>query len=291
MAEFEIATASAADVRLFSEWAAEEQWNPGRSDSLAFAAADPAGFLVGRLDGEPIASISGVRYGADFAFLGLYIVRPSERGKGYGIRIWRALMEQLAGRSSSGRWGGEGIRTVALDGVADQQPNYRKSGFRHAYNHIRHEGIPPLITTDVALVDGRSIPFDQLAAYDRRFFPAARDAFLATWVGLPAHRSLAAVRDGELEGFAVLRPAQTGMRIGPVHAASDEIAAALISGLAATQPGTPIAVDVPDRNLPALKLAERLGLAPTFECARMYTGAVPELDHDGIFATTTLELG
>ncbi len=28
-----------------------------------------------------------------------------------------------------------------------------------------------------------------------------------------------------------------------------------------------------------------------FECARMYTGGVPDLDQGGIFATTTLELG
>jgi GNAT superfamily N-acetyltransferase len=273
---FEIATASAAEVQRFSEWAAAEGWNPGRSDSLAFAAADPAGFLVGRLDGEPIASISGVRYGAGFAFLGLYIVRPEERGKGYGIQMWRALMEQLADRN------------VALDGVSDQQPNYRKSGFRHAYNHIRHEGIPGPITTAVELVDGRSVPFDQLAAYDRRFFPAARDAFLALWVSLPGHHSLAAVRNGRLEGFAVRRPSHAGARIGPLYAASEEIAAALIAGLAKD---TQIAVDVPDNNPTALKLADQLGLRSTFECARMYTGAVPDVDTTGIFATTTLELG
>ncbi|GAB3927120.1 GNAT family N-acetyltransferase [Kribbella albertanoniae] len=276
---FEIATAGTADVRRFSDWAADEQWNPGNSDPLAFAAADPTGFFVGQLDGEPIASVSGVRYGSDYGFLGLYIVRPSERGKGYGIRVWNRVMEHLAGRN------------VALDGVVEQQPNYHKSGFRHAHNHIRHEGVPTgsAPAQDVELVDGRSVPFDQLTTYDRRFFPAARDAFLALWVSLPGHRSLAAIRDGQVVGFAVLRPARSGARIGPVHAASDEIAAALITGL--VEPGESVVIDVPDVNLPAMKLAERLGLAPVFECARMYTGGVPDVDQDGIFATTTLELG
>ncbi|GAA1683037.1 GNAT family N-acetyltransferase [Kribbella yunnanensis] len=273
---FEIATAGAADIQRFTEWAAEEQWNPGASDALAFAAADPNGFFVGRLDGEPIASVSGVRYGPDFGFLGLYIVRPSERGKGYGIRIWQHVMQHF------------GDRNVALDGVVDQQANYQKSGFRHAWNHIRHEGIPAVTTADIGLVDGRSVPFDQLVAYDRRFFPAARDAFLAQWISMPGYRSLAAIHDGRLAGFAVLRPARSGSRIGPLYAAGDEIAAALISELAA---GQSVGLDVPDRNLPAMKLVERLGLVPTFECARMYTGAVPDLDHDGIFASTTLELG
>ena len=31
-------------------------------------------------------------------------------------------------------------------------------------------------------VDARSVPFDRLAAYDRRFFSEARDSFLAAWI-------------------------------------------------------------------------------------------------------------
>ena len=51
---FEIATAGAADIARMSQWAADEGWNPGRTDWLAFTAADPEGFLIGRLDGEPV---------------------------------------------------------------------------------------------------------------------------------------------------------------------------------------------------------------------------------------------
>ena len=130
MAELEIGTASAAELVKLGDWAAEEGWNPGQSDTLAFVAADPSGFLVGRLDGEPIASISAVRYGTEYGFIGFYIVRPEFRGKGYGIQLWRAGMERLAGCN------------VALDGVVDQQEKYRRSGFRHAYNHVRYEGVP-----------------------------------------------------------------------------------------------------------------------------------------------------
>jgi GNAT superfamily N-acetyltransferase len=260
------------------QWAADEQWNPGRSDVLAFTAADPSGFLVGKRDGDVVACCSGVRYGTDYGFLGFYITRPDLRGQGYGIQLWQAVMEHLAGR------------TVGLDGVVDQQENYRKSGFHRALNHVRYAGVPAAEEEprDVSLVDGRSIPFRELAAYDRRFFPTARDAFLSLWVNLPGHTSLAAIRDGRLEGFGVLRPADAGLRIGPLYAASDQVALALLNRLAE---GAEVAVDVPDVNLPAVKLMERLGLEPTFECARMYTGPVPSVDQNGIFATTTLELG
>ena len=48
----------------------------------------------------------------------------------------------------------------------------------------------------VTLIDARQVRFDRLAAYDRRFFPEPRDAFLAIWVALPERVSAVALRDG-----------------------------------------------------------------------------------------------
>ncbi len=81
---FEIGTASAADVILMAEWAAAENWNPGLTDARAFVVADPRGFLIGRMDGEPVTCISVVRYGETFGFLGMYIARSDVRGRGLG---------------------------------------------------------------------------------------------------------------------------------------------------------------------------------------------------------------
>ncbi|MFD3911583.1 GNAT family N-acetyltransferase [Streptomyces sp. NPDC058603] len=281
MVTFEIVTANADDIEQLATWADEEGWNPGESDRHSFFPTDPGGFIFGRLNGEPVASVSAVRYGADFGFIGFYIARPAVRGQGYGIQVWRAAMARLAGRN------------IGLDGVIDQQENYRKSGFRKAWNNIRYEGVPAAtgIPGGIRLTDARRISFDQLAAYDRRFFPAERDAFLASWIGLPDRMSLAAVHDGELRGFAAIRPCSGASRIGPLYAASPEIAAALLSGLAATVPGAPVAIDIPDINAPSVRLAEELGLTPSFEAARMYTGPVPEMDLPGLYAVTSLELG
>ncbi|MBT2525094.1 GNAT family N-acetyltransferase [Streptomyces sp. ISL-99] len=282
MAAFEIGVASADDIALLGDWADAEGWNPGLGDGCTFFATDPHGFLVGRLDGEPAACVSVVRYGPDFGFLGLYITRPPLRGQGYGIQLWRAGMARLDGRN------------VGLDGVVEQQGNYRKSGFRSAWNNIRYEGIPsgdPPAPAGVGLVDARTLPFTQLAAYDRRFFPAARDHFLASWIAAPQRTALAAVRDGELRGFAVLRACRAASRIGPLYAESPEVAAALVSALGATTPGEQVAIDVPDIHPEAGRLVEQLGLTPTFETARMYTGPVPRIDCSGLFGITSLELG
>ncbi|MFE4795384.1 GNAT family N-acetyltransferase [Streptomyces sp. NPDC056708] len=282
MPNFEITTASADDLTMLTQWAHAEGWNPGLTDRHAFFAADPRGFLIGRLDGEPVSCVSVVRYGSGFGFLGFYLTRPELRGRGYGIQLWRAGMARLDGRN------------VGLDGVVDQQPNYRRSGFRSVWTNMRYEGLPlaaPTAPAGTALVDARTLPFGQLASYDRRFFPADRDSFLAPWIAGPARTSLAAVRDGELRGLAVMRPCRTSSRIGPVYAESPEVAGALVGALAATDPGTPVAIDVPDINPAAVHLAEQLGLTPSFETARMYTGPTPDVDHAGLFGITSLELG
>ncbi len=278
---FEIAVGSADDVQRMASWANDEGWNPGRTDARAFFAADPAGFLIGRLHGEPQACISVVKYGTGFGFLGFYIARPPVRGKGYGIQVWNAGMARLAGRN------------VGLDGVVAQQGNYKKSGFRLAWNNIRHEGPPPAgkPPAGVTFADARSIGFDRLAAYDRRFFPEARDSFLASWITLPERASLVALRDGEIAGFAVMRTCAAASRVGPLYGATPEIASALVGALATTLGATAVAIDVPDRNKPAVKLAERIGLKPSFETARMYTGADPDVDYAGLFGVTSLELG
>ncbi|MBW5483889.1 GNAT family N-acetyltransferase [Streptomyces bambusae] len=274
-------------------WADDEGWNPGDTDRFAFAVADPEGFLVGRVDGEPAACISAVRYGTGFGFIGFYIARPEFRGQGYGIQLWRAGMARLDGR------------LVGLDGVVEQQDNYRRSGFRHAWNNARYEGVPhgvpegagtgPAAGGDpgrgVELVDAAALPFGALAAYDRRFFPEPRDAFLAAWLGMPGRTAVAAVRDGRIEGLGVVRPSSAAARVGPLYAASPQVAAALLRRLAAHVPGGAVAVDVPDANPAAGALMAELGLVPTFETARMYTGPAPRLDLAALYGVTSLELG
>ncbi|MFI0979783.1 GNAT family N-acetyltransferase [Streptomyces sp. NPDC021093] len=280
-----IAAASVSDLHLMRAWADAEGWNPGVADAQPFFAADPGGFLLARREGDdtPTSCVSVIRYGTDHAFLGLYLTRPELRGQGYGIQVWNAGMERLKGRN------------VGLDGVVAQQPNYRKSGFTSAWTNTRYEGVPqdgtPALPGDVTVVDATTLPFTELAAYDRRFFPAPRDAFLASWLTAPHRTAVAAIRDGNLAGLAVLRTCTAASRIGPLYAETPDIAATLLTTLAATTPGVPIALDAPDCNPAAIRLAERLALTPTFETARMYTAEPPDIDRTGLYAITTLELG
>ena len=121
--------------------------------------------------------------------------------------------------------------------------------------------------------------------------PASRESFLALWVSLPERAGLVALRDGEIAGFAVMRACPAAFKVGPLYAASPDIAAALVSGLAARMKPQAIAIDVPEMNPPAIALAERMGLKPSSQSARMYTGPFPAIDRAGLFGITSLELG
>src|SRR6185503_3842516 len=153
------------------------------------------------------------------------------------------------------------------------------------WNNVRFEGVPPPVRplAGIDLVDARTISFDKLAAYDRRFVPAERESFLAAWVGLPERASLVALRGGEIVGFAVMRACPAGYKIGPLYAGTADIAMALTSGLAAKMAPRTVVIDVPDVNAPALRLAEQMGFKTTSMSARMYTGTAPAIDRAGLF--------
>jgi len=274
-------TMTRAEVAPALEWAAGEGWNPGLHDPASFFAADPQGFFVGLLAGEPVASLSVVRYGRTFAFLGLYIVRPAFRGRGLGWTLWQHGMASAAGRQ------------VGLDGVVAQQDNYRKSGFVPAWRNVRYQGIGGAPAgVDPRLVRLQALPFRAVQAYDQPFFPADRGAFLAAWLAQGDATALGWVDAGALRGYGVIRRCREGWKIGPLFADDESVAESLFAALRShAGPGEPVFLDIPEPNAAAVALTKRHGMRMVFETARMYTGAAPQVPMDRMYGITTFELG
>lgn len=280
MSELVIRTATRDEVDIMLDWAAAEGWNPGLNDADAFHTADGEGYLIGLIEGEPIACISVVTYGDDFAFLGFFICRPDFRGRGHGMAIWNAGLASLRGR------------TIGLDGVVEQQPNYIKSGFKLAHRNIRYRGPASgetIAAPNLSKIDATGIA-DAVVDYDRPFFPSNRERFLRAWIK-PPRSTLAYTSNGKLLGYGTIRACREGRKIGPLFAETKAVAEALFSALTAPWPGEPIFLDVPEPNAAAIALAESRGMTPVFETARMYRGPAPEIPLKRIFGITTFELG
>jgi GNAT superfamily N-acetyltransferase len=265
------------ETETLMDWARIEGWNPGLADASAFHAADPQGFIGCFVDDEMAAGISAVRYGDDFGFIGLYIAHPGYRGKGYGRRVWDAAMAHLEGR------------TVGLDGVPEQQANYRGMGFEPHYETFRWSGsIPGAACRDVAAAspDMRK----SIVSYDRHFFPAERSGFLAQWL-TPPRLAMVMVRDGVVHGYAVCRKCHDGFKIGPLFADTAADAECLLKACAAQTAGRTIHIDVPVLQAELAGILEANGFSKGFATARMYRGPAPPVRMLGVFAVSTLELG
>lgn len=274
-----VTQATLDDWPVIGGWAADEGWNPGLSDGPAFFAQDPEGFFIGRIDGEPVSAISVVTYGADYAFLGCYLVRPDLRGRGHGFTTWKTALAHA------------GTRTVGLDGVVAQQDNYSQSGFELAHRTVRFVGEAPAAEVPAGVRPARPADLAALTAYDSACYPADRPRFLAAWLTGVGHHAVVRHDGARVTGYGVLRPGRDTLRIGPLFADTAEDARALFTALTAEAAGAPVAIDVPETNPVAVALAETAGLTPSFETARMYTGPVRDHARERVFGVTTLELG
>ncbi len=253
------------EVALILNWAAAEGWNPGLSDAAAFHAADPEGFFVAEVEGQPVAAVSVVNHDAAQAFLGLYLCRPEYRGRGLGWALWRHGLAHAGGG------------TVGVDGVAAQEANYARSGFvRHGATR-RWEGVlAPTPSPGIRLAgrgDGTA-----LVALDRAAVGHDRAAFLAAWLAPAPDRTPVVEAAGG--GFATARRCRHGAKIGPVIAAEAGAALSLArAALAALYPATgapvPVALDLPEANAPLTEAVRRLGFTNSFTAARMYKGPAP----------------
>lgn len=265
------------DVHLALDWARTEGWNPGLDDAAAFYSADRDGFYMARVADVPAAVISVVNHTPELAFLGLYIAAPTYRGQGVGMSLWTHALEH-AGR-----------RTVGLDGVPDQQSNYRKSGFEKAGETHRFSGR----LEGRASPDVRSLRDGEMAAaqaVEARASGYAKPEFAAEWfTDRETRRTLVLDREG-VAGLVTVRTCAEGHKIGPLVAGTVSDAETLFRAAVAEVDAGDVMIDVPDDCPELMAFCAGEGLTVSFNTARMYRGAAPT-PGPGQRAVATLELG
>ena len=310
-----VRTLQKTELNAALEWAGREGWNPGLDDAEAFFNADPTGFHGVFSGNEFVACISVVKHDVAFAFLGLYLCHPDWRGQGYGWQVWQAAMDTAQG-------------TVGLDGVVEQQANYRRSGFEFAWNNARYRGVfrpsaiaaspdvYPDASTDAAERSATGPREDALykvtrvqpvgeshrsavVAFDRIVTGTQRTAFTTAWYTDTSTRRSYCIQHGDkIVAVGTIRQCLEGYKIGPLFcpdaATAQHVVTAMLRDLpsVATGPeGHAVYLDVPSNHPEAVSFAQSLAMQPVFETARMYRGAPPAGQQQSVFGLTTLELG
>lgn len=270
---------SLEDLGQVLDWANAEGWNPGLEDAAAFHAADPEGFFLKTVDGKAAAAISVVNHSDQFAFLGLYICRPEFRAQGHGIEVWKAGLAHA------------GSRCVGLDGVPDQQENYKKSGFVASGKTVRFRGILPTFDN----VSESARPVEDLTTVieaNAQATGVSRLRFAANWFqSNETRQTLVLANSAKPLAFATVRRCHEGFKVGPLHAGDEEQAKAILSAISKTAVGAPVFIDVPDASPKLATLLTGFGFEPVFETARMYLGQPPKTSMPDYYSVASLELG
>lgn len=269
------------EIDLALNWLVEQGANPGKYDVEAFYRTDQTGFFAATLNDEPIGLLSAVAYDDDYGFVSFNLVQPAHEGQGVEIQLWDQALTYLGGR------------IVGVDATRERQPTCEKLGLHPAYRHIRYEGrggIDAPKSTQYDIVPLDQIPFPVLAAYDRRIFGAERAVFLKWWLRQPNAVKLAMLRGDKIVGYGLIRPCQTGWRVGPLFADTPQIAKDLVKVMLNQLPTGPVYMDMPDANPAALELARTLRMKPVSETQRMYRGDAPDVPLHQVFGATLLNL-
>lgn len=211
--------------------------------------------------GEILGTAMWWSTGAEAGTLGMVLVAPAQQGKGVG----RALTQAAIG--STGR------RALMLNATEAGLRLYDSLGFRAAGAVRQHQG--RLVTsprpTTVSARPFETADSATLTALDAAAFGAPRAALLDHLLRI-GHAMVLETVDG-VSGFAIRRAFGRGQVIGPLVAANEEDAIALVAAIAA--PGL-LRVDIPAEATRLAGWLSDAGLPCIDSATTMLCGTWPE---------------
>jgi GNAT superfamily N-acetyltransferase len=273
-----------SDLTTLISWASIEGWNPGKNDAEVFWNTDPNGFYGFYDDNKLIAGGAIISYSKEYGFMGLFIVHRDYRSKGIGRKLWHLRRDYLINRLNTNA-------SIGMDGVLNMQPFYNRGGFNIAFRDERYEFTSTVLlcSSKVSLIT--KADFEDINTYDSIYFGCQRTIFLKNWLQMPDSKAIQYSENNKILGYAVIRKAETGYKIGPLFANNKKIAEELFKSCLSMASNNSIFLDIPTINPNAVSLVKKYKGKYVFECARMYYGEIPKIAVNNIYGITTFELG
>jgi GNAT superfamily N-acetyltransferase len=263
-------------------------WNQRVADWRVLLQLAPAGSFAAVVDSGIIGTAIGIDYG-EFGWIAMMLVDPAWRGRGIGARLLEEAMSAVP----------PGI-PIRLDATPLGRPLYQRYGFEDEAMLTRHVAEPLDVARgrqssrhvdpepDVASRHVRSLTEKDLPAVnalDDRVFGGHRHSVLK-WAldGAPQYAHVIQTSAGAHYCFG--RPGRLFDQIGPVVAADDGTARALVSASMRGATGRAIVVDAFDRHTGFTVWLKSQGFSasrPLFRMRRAGHGGESGRD-DGTFA-------
>ena len=276
-------------------------WNQKIRHWEELLAWEPQGCFVAEWKGTPVGTVTTTRYGAGLAWIGMLLVHPDHRGRGIGKALLQRALDQLSD-----------VSCVKLDATPLGQPLYEKLGFKAEWGLTRWETagiaardprlandsgnqVPPR-HSDAAQTDTSSgnsqadasritrhksgtlrslhrADLPSIAELDSPAFGSSREKMLKLWAENYRAWLVSVSESNPVNGYGLLRDGSRACYLGPLVATALSDGLLLIKALLGRADARPVFWDIPDENVGAVALAQRLGFTPQRHLLRMFLGA------------------
>jgi GNAT superfamily N-acetyltransferase len=213
--------------------------------------------------GKVVGTVTTVRYGDHFSWIGMVLVDPAIRRQGIGMKLLKESLQILKNE-----------KTVKLDATPAGREVYLKLDFQDEY-YLSRMHCPSVATIAPSGKQVRHSKQDDLFKifpYDHKVFGAKRDSVLGwIWKGA-SELSFVYERAGEIAGYCFGRHGQNHTHIGPVVAREESIAQELVAAVLKECSGKSVIIDAPHHTRAWLTWLQHNGFFEQRPFMRMFIG-------------------
>ncbi|MEI8353124.1 MAG: GNAT family N-acetyltransferase, partial [Lentisphaerota bacterium] len=205
----EIKTFGHADIPAALRLCEQVNWNHLAADWARALTLNPDACLGGFEDGELKATCTLTSFGT-IGWVGTFLVDQTLRGKGYGKRIFEAMLETA---------GKQGLACLGLDSSDAGRPIYRQYGFQMTGQGIElWTGSAGGVEPQDAARPLQELDWASLLALDVACVSVSREQQLRVLAGESGASVRVIVEAGHVCAFGFSRPGRLTGAIGPVVA-------------------------------------------------------------------------
>ena len=283
MASTEIRRLTSADLASAQPLSIEAGWNQVGADWRFMLEAGTA-FGVDLPDGRLGASALVLPVGNNLRWISMVLVTGDLRRKGVGTDLLRHCIVEAE----------QGGHAMGLDATELGRPVYLPLGFRDLYRisrwRLERKPAPMTPPSGLRIKPLTTEALELLLAWDSERSGLQRRAILCHLRDRQPGMAFLAERDGNPVGFVLGREGRLATQIGPLVAADDATALALLQAAIQASPA-PYFIDVPDQRMHMRRWLESQGASAPRYFIRMVRGEAKGIETAGnVFAIGGPEL-
>lgn len=254
-----------ADIDFGMNLKAAAGWNQLPADWKRLICLEPDGCFVLENDGAPVGTVTTTLYEKRLAWIGMVLVSPDERRKGYGSDLLKAAMDYCEAQR---------VEVIKLDATPLGKKLYDTLGYRNEYRLKRVQGQGSVQAFENVRTM-RPVDLWEVVQLDIGFFGVSRQRLLEALFDENPSLCFIALKpaSSEIVGYLFARPGQMAFQIGPWIAMEPSTAEELLKAALNTLAGQPLFLDVLQQVNPhAEAIVTKYGFTMQREFIRMFYG-------------------